>query len=182
MAYSITINSSAAARALAAEKGYNVVFAKGVKATRPADEFPFNRDFVEFNTAWFVLNPNDMGDSFTVSWDAAPYSGTYQDDLREDGAKIEVDRNIVNNLKAGVAVYHVDETGTMRLDPKATTSNMRHNNLYCDRPEFQFINYFHRAINGDGYYPVLLTQDPAGNKVPFWSANSVCTGTAVRMP
>jgi hypothetical protein len=165
MAYSITINSSAAARALAAEKGYNVVFAKGVKGT--------GCDVVEFNTAWFVLNPNDMGDSVTVSWDAPTFSGTYQDDLRADGAKIEVAGNIVD-LEAG-GVYHVDENGTMGVD---LTLSPIERSAYSRRPDILFTNHYYRQRLNEGYYPVLLTQDPAGNKVPFWA---LFDGTAVRI-
>jgi hypothetical protein len=156
MANSITINSSAAARSLAAEKGYNVVFAKVVITN--------SRDYrgSACNTAWFVLNPNDMGDSVTISWDVTPHSATYNDQQSADGDKIDVGHEIVD-LQAGCP-YQVDENGTMNIDYAKSLDE-------SDRPAYLFSNYSYAGTYGNGYYPVLLTQDPAGNKVPFWAAD-----------
>jgi hypothetical protein len=152
MAYSITINSSADARSLAAEKGYNIVFAKGVATNNGT----------EFNTAWFTLNPNDIGDSITVSWDVTTYSATNKDYYTRDCDNIEVDHEIVD-LETGGA-YHVDANGVMGANPTRRDEPAPSR----ERP-FTFNNYYYGGPEG-GYYPVLLAQDPAGNKVPFWAS------------
>jgi hypothetical protein len=157
MSYSITINSSAAARSLAVEKGYNVIFSKRVDTDSDGKG-------AQFNTAWFVLNPNDMGDSITVSWDATMYSATYNDYHTSDGDKIEMPHDIVELQPGGP--YQVDVTGTMGIDETRPVDE-------SSRPAFTFSNnsyYTNDGYDGD-YYPVLLTQDPVGNKVPCWAAS-----------
>jgi hypothetical protein len=148
MAYSITINSSAAARALAAENGYNFVFAKraDVCYNTPRRSLPnFNNTISEYTTVWTVLNPNDIGDSVTVSWDTPVYSATYAG----GGNSIDVESG---------GSYNVDANGTMISDPD--------NHPWCE-PAITF----RRTDYEQDYTPILLTQDPSGNKVPFWTAS-----------
>jgi hypothetical protein len=143
MAYSITINSSAAARALAAEKGYNFVFAKRVDTDGTTGDV----GGAEYNIAWFVLNPKEIGDSITVSWDASTYSATFNDfrDTVQDAVE----------LQPG-GYYSVADSFT--LEPYAVDPDP-------NNPAFHFLN---GSYPGYVFTPILLAQDPAGNKAQIW--------------
>ena len=62
--YTLTINTSAAARQALTRKGYNLVFAKGVSSGGEVD----------YNAAWIVLKPSEMSPSMKISWDVDYYA------------------------------------------------------------------------------------------------------------
>jgi hypothetical protein len=145
MAYSITINTPADFRTVAADNGYSFVLAKGVHTSMDSGN--------EFNTAWIVLNPSEMGDSTTISWDAA-YTASYTSSYlttATDGVKPTVKEPTLALERGG---YYKLVNGVLELDPNG-----------CDpygNPSFCFLG------GAKKYKPVLLTQDNAGNMAPFW--------------
>jgi hypothetical protein len=111
MTCSITINSSAAACALAAEKGYSFVFAKGVDT---AGSFGNANNGVEYSTAWFVLNPNEIGrfDHRQLGWYGLL---CHCHPLHDKCCKTQLDPNgIAIELQPG-CYYQVDMIETLNI-------------------------------------------------------------------
>jgi hypothetical protein len=147
--YQLRINSSAAARARAAEAGYNFVFAKGVDGGYGGPAY---------NTAWDALRPDEVGDSVIVSWDV-DYQASYSNDTAVDGATIRLAGNVVELQQGGY--YQVDSSGTLGPDPNKPVDPSRN--------AFHFLNSLGYPTE---YAPVLLSPSPTGHVVPIWIAGT----------
>jgi hypothetical protein len=152
MTYSITITSTAAARARAAQKGYNFVFAKGVITGSGTD----------YNTVWFVLGPTGIADTTTVRWDAE-YDASYTADATMiNGGTVKATGNTIELQLGGC--YQVDSTGTLGPDPNRVIN-----------PRSPAFHFFNSAGYANEYTPVLRTRGPTllGNvMLPFWAADT----------
>lgn len=144
--YTLTINSDAAARQKAADKGYNFVFAKGVSSGGDVD----------YNSAWIVLKPSEMSDSQTISWDV-DYNADYSTEQFKDKAKIVGKGNLLK-MDAG-GQYVVSKVGELEIDP--------------NRPPKGSAFHFH---NDQGYAleytPILSSLDNNNQRVAIWAAST----------
>lgn len=148
--FELTILSSTAAREKAQEKGYNLVFARGVDA---------GGGDLDYNAAWMTLNPNEMSDEDTVSWEVQ-YTASYSIKFPKDKTKIEGTGHPIPMEDGGK--YVVSSTGTLEIDKNKV-------------PKGSAFNFY----NDDGYtkeyVPILQSPDSGGKSVPIWCASTGVT-------
>jgi hypothetical protein len=146
--YTITINSSDAARAKAADEGYNFVVAKGVSTS----------DGVDYNAAWIVIPPDVSGPSMVINWDVS-YQAAYTTSTIVNQATIDVIGTPIEVVPGGY--YVVDGSGTLGPDPNKPKNP--------SKSGFHFRNDAGYAAE---YTPVLLASDNTGTMVPLWAADT----------
>lgn len=155
--YSLTIKSSSAARKLAKDKEYKFVFAKGVSTGGD----------INYNTAWFVLDPDQIGNSITVNW-TVNYVGNFSAQTIRERVKISDSGNNLPMSPGGQ--YNVSDSSTLVIDK--------------NRPDSGKAFHFHNSMGyggepGKEYTPILKSDDNQGKLTPIWAATTGVTVNGV---
>jgi hypothetical protein len=148
--FELTILSSAAARKKAQEKGYNLVFARGVDA---------GGEDLDYNAAWMTLNPNEMSGEDQVNWEVA-YAANYSKQIFKNKTTIKGMGNAISMEPGGK--YVVDSTGTLEIDPNKASGGSA-------------FNFYNDAGYSKEYVPILNSIDSGSNLVPIWCASTGVT-------
>lgn len=152
--YNLVIKTTDKARRKASEKNYKLVFAKGVSTGRDT----------EFNAAWMVLDPSEIGESITVNW-TVNYEGNFSAESFKDGTEITISGNDLELTPGGQ--YNVDKNSTLIVDPNKKTQGNA----------FHFHNDAGYGAGKKEYTPIIKNPDKDGKSVPIWTAT---TGVTVR--
>ncbi|WP_392533620.1 hypothetical protein [Nostoc sp. C117] len=147
--YTLTINSSAAAREALADAGYNLVFAKGVSSGGDVD----------YNAAWITLKPSEITHSIKISWDVDYYANFTTSQVKDKAIITGIGKDI--KMDAG-GQYVVNATGSLIVDENHETQGS----------SFHFRNDQGYKLK---YVPILESLDNNGNRVPIWAASTGVT-------